>query len=192
MHLRGRATPVGTLLAAALLIGGCSSDDDPEAGPEPSGTAAPGSVTCQDETGDSNDTGLDLTAVRLARSDGGVRVVIEESALPPDDDPAAWVVGFLSSDGKDAVELTITKRKNGDLAHAIVVNGKVRAIGSPVRVAPSGVSALFPVEPIDDLGTGARWYASLSVDGSDVDFCPGGAELREVLDITPLELPTRW
>ena len=54
------------------------------------------------------------------------------------------------------------------------------------------MTTTYPVKAIDALGKGARWYATLSLDGDEIDYCPGGAELREVLDIVPLSLPDRW
>lgn len=192
--MRGRATVLlAAVLAAVLLAVGCSGDDGEAAAPtpDPSTSAAPTSLTCSDDRGDSADPSLDLVAVRLARAGQNVRVVFDHTE-PPGDIPLSWVVGFVSANGKRTVELTAERRKNGDLAHAIVINGSKRPVTDVVRVTAEGMTTVFPVKAIDDLGGGVRWYAAIGVDGEDIDFCPGAAELREVLDIVPLSLPDRW
>lgn len=192
MRGRGR-TVVAVGAAATLLVGGCSGNDEdpPVAEPKPSTSATPASITCSDATGDSADPALDLLGVRLARSGQNVRVVFDHTAAPPDE-PLAWLVGFVTPDGERTVELTAERRKNGDQAHAIVVDDEKRPVADPLRITGDGMTTLFPAEPIDDLGQGVRWYAQIGVDGDDVDFCPGGVELREVLDVVPLSLPDRW
>lgn len=195
--MRGRDMAVAACAAAALLVGGCSGDDSgdgdgvPVAEPDPSASATPGAVTCSDAGGDSADPTLDLLGVRLARSGQNIRVVFDHTQVPLDE-PLSWVVGFVSADGDRTVELTAERRKNGDLAHAIVVDDDKRPVDDPVRVSAEGMTTLFPVKPIDALGRGVRWYAQIGVDGAAIDFCPGGVELREVLDIVPLSLPDRW
>ena len=189
--MRGRGAAV--MAAVALLLAGCSGDDEAPAAaePGPSSSALPTSVTCSDATGDSADPTLDLLGVRLARAGKDIRVVFDHTQAPFDE-PLSWVVGFVSADGKRTVELTAERRKNGDLAHAIVVDNDKRPVTDPVRVTAEGMTTLFPVKPIDDLGKGVRWYSQISVDGGAIDFCPGGVELREVLDIVPLSLPDTW
>lgn len=190
----------GAAMAAVLLgglLGGCSGgDDEPAATPDastpvPSSPAAPTDVTCTDETGDSADPSLDLSTVRLSRSGQNIRVIFDSTEVP-EDDPVSWVVGFVSADGKHTVELTADRRRNGDFAHAIVINGEAEPVSDPVRLTAQGMTTLFPVKAIDGLGAGVRWYAVVSVNGDDIDFCPGDAQLREVLDIVPLTLPDRW
>lgn len=181
-------------LAATLLVAGCSGDDDEPvaaATPDPSATATQAGVVCSDGKGDSADPSLDLFDVRLARTGKDVRVVFNETETP-EGDPVSWVVGFVSANGKHAVELTADVRKNGDIAHGITIDGEVRPVTDPVRITAEGMTTVFPVKPIDDLGKGVLWYATLSLDGEEIDYCPGGAELREVLDISPLALPERW
>lgn len=189
MRERGAAV----LAAVGLLVAGCSGDDETPAaaGPDPSASALPTSLACSDATGDSADPSLDLLGVRLARAGKDIRVVFDHTQAPFGE-PLSWVVGFLSSDGRRTVELTAERRKNGDLAHAIVVDNDKRPVTDPVRVTAEGMTTLFPAKPIDDLGTGVRWYAQIGVDGVAIDFCPGGVELREVLDIVPLSLPDTW
>ncbi len=190
--MRGRGAAM--VAAAALLVAGCSGGDDDEpvaATPDPSATAAPVGVSCTDGRGDSADPTLDLFTVRLARDGKNVRVVFDETETP-EGEPVSWVVGFVSADGKHAVELTADIRKNGDIAHGMTIDGEVRPVTDPVRITAEGMTTVFPVKPIDDLGRGVLWYATLSLDGEEIDYCPGGAELREVLDITPLALPDRW
>lgn len=197
--MRGRrgAGSVASVAAVALALGltaGCSGGGDEDAAaPTPSVTRspAPTTLTCDDTQGDNVDPTLDLVAVRLARAGENVRVVFDTTE-PPGDDPLRWVVGFVSANGRKSVELTTDRRKNGDLVHAIVVDGDRRPVMDPVRVTAEGMTTVFPVDPIDDLGAGVRWYASIAVDGEDVDFCPGGPEVREVLDTVPLTLPDRW
>lgn len=191
--MRGRGMAVAACATGALLVGGCSGDDEaaPIAQPDPSAAATPGAVTCSDATGDSADPSLDLLGVRLARAGKDVRVVFDHTPAPFDE-PLSWVVGFVSADGERTVELIAQRRKNGDLAHAIVVDDDKRPVDDPVRVTAEGMTTLFPVRPVDALGAGVRWYAQVGVDGDDIDFCPGGVELREVLDIVPLSLPDRW
>ena len=189
--MRGRGAAV--LAAVALLIAGCSGDDEAPAAaaPDPSASPLPTSLTCPDDTGDSADPSFDLLGVRLARAGKDIRVVFDHTPAPFDE-PLSWVVGFVSSDGDRTVELTAERRKNGDMAHAIVVDNDKRPVTDPVRVTPEGMTTLFPVKPIDELGKGVRWYSQIGVDGDDIDFCPGGVELREVLDIVPLSLPDTW
>lgn len=189
--MRGRGAAL--LAAVALLVSGCSGDDEAPAAAEPgqSASAAPASVTCSDATGDSADPSLDLLGVRLARAGKDLRVVFDHTQAPFDE-PLSWVVGFVSADGDHTVELTAERRKNGDRAHAIVVDNDRRPVTDPVRVTAEGMTTLFPVQPVDDLGRGARWYAQIGVDGDAIDFCPGGVELRGVLDIVPLSLPDTW
>ncbi|HUR75865.1 MAG TPA: hypothetical protein VMZ00_16405 [Sporichthya sp.] len=189
MQVRGAAA----VLAVALLIGGCSGDDQGPvaASPEATATATPVGVRCSDGTGDSADPSLDLFGVRLARSGKNIRVVFDESQTPGDS-PVSWVVGLVSADGKHSVQLTADLRSNGDIAHAITVDDDVRPVSDPVRITAEGMTTLFPVKPIDALGRGVLWYATLSLDGQEIDYCPGGAELREVLDIVPLALPDHW
>ena len=189
--MRGRGAAI--LVAGALLMGGCSGDDEaaPTAAPDSSASAPPPAATCPDATGDSADPALDLLGVRLARVGTNIRVVFDHTQAPFDE-PLSWVVGFVGRDGEHTVELTAERRKNGDMAHAIVVDDQKRPVTDPVRLTAGGMTTLFPVQPIDDLGAGVRWYSQIGVDGQDIDFCPGGAELREVLDIVPLSLPERW
>jgi len=190
--LRGAAATA----AVALALAGCSGDDssdDPAAGspgPTASATHAAG-PECSDGTGDSADPQLDLFDVRLSRSGTNIRVIFDESK-PPTETPLSWVAGFVSADGKHSVELTADVRKNGDIAHGITVDGEVRGIDDPVRLTAEGMTTTFPAKPVDALGRGTKWYATLGVDGEEIDYCPGGAELREVLDIVPLTLPDRW
>lgn len=192
--MRGRGAAIlAAVAAAALLIAGCSGDDEAPAAaePDPSTSPLPTSLTCSDATGDSADPSLDLLGVRLARTGKDLRVVFDHTPAPFDE-PLSWVVGFVSADGDRTVELTAERRKNGDMAHAIVVDNDKRPVTDPVRLTPEGMTTLFPVQPIDDLGKGVRWYSYIGVDGDDTDFCPGGVELREVLDIVPLSLPDTW
>ncbi len=189
MRVRGAAL----IAATGLLVAGCSGGDGEAAAPtpDPSASAVPTALTCSDERGDNADPTLDLLSVRLARVGDQIRVVFDHTE-PPGEDPLSWVVGFVGANGRRTVELTAERRKNGDLAHAIVVNDDKRPVTDLVRITSEGMTTVFPVKPIDDLGPGVRWYAAIGVDGEDIDFCPGGPELREVLDITPLTLPDRW
>lgn len=193
MREQVRGPGVAIAVATALLVGGCSGDGEAPATaePDPSASAAPGAVNCSDATGDSADPSLDLLGVRLARTGKNIRVVFDHTQAPPDE-PLSWVVGFVSADGDRTVELTADRRKNGDTAHAIAVDGDKRPVADPVRLTAEGMTTLFPARPIDDLGAGVRWYSQIGVAGDDTDFCPGGVELREVLDIVPLSLPERW
>jgi hypothetical protein len=189
--VRGRGAAI--LAAVALLVAGCSGDDEAPAAaePDPSASAPATALTCSDATGDSADHALDLLGVRLARAGQDIRVVFDHTQAPFDE-PLSWVVGFVSPDGDRTVELTAERRKNGDMAHAIVVDNDKRPVTDPVRLTAEGMTTVFPVQPIDDLGRGVRWYSQIGVDGDDIDFCPGGVELREVLDIVPLSLPDSW
>jgi hypothetical protein len=181
------------VLGAALLLAGCSGgDDEPAAAtPDPSAGATPVGVSCADGTGDSADPSLDLLGVRLARDGKNVRVVFDETETPKGE-PVSWVVGFVSATGKHSVQLTADVRKTGDIAHGITVDDEVRPVNDPVRITAEGMTTVFPVKPIDALGRGVLWYATLALDGEEIDYCPGGAELREVLDISPLALPDVW
>lgn len=185
------------LCVVGLFVAGCSGDDEPAAdGPDssvaPSGEPSAGAgITCSDGTGDSADPQFDLLAVRLSRSGKNVRVVFDETA-PPLGSPLSWVVGFVAADGKHSVELTVDQKKNGDYSHAIVVDGEPAGVEDAVRLTAEGMTTTFPVKAIDELGKNVKWYATLGVDGEEIDFCPGGAELREVLDIVPLTLPATW
>jgi hypothetical protein len=182
--------------AVALLLAGCSGDDssaDPAvASPEPSASAnATTAAECTDPHGDSADPEMDLYDVRLSRTGKDIRVIFDESK-PPTDTPLSWVVGFVSADAKHSVQLTAGVKKNGDTEHGITVDDEVTGIDDPVRVTPEGMTTVFPAKPVDALGKGIRWYATLAVDDDEIDFCPGGPELREVLDIVPLTLPAHW
>jgi len=180
-----------------LLLAGCSGDDsadDPAAAsPDPSASASPaaGALECSDGKGDSADPTFDLYDVRLSRSGKNIRVIFDESE-PPADTPLSWVVGFVSSDGKHSVQLTADLKKDGDTAHGITVDDVVQGVDDPVRITPDGMTTTFPAKPVDALGKGTMWYATLGLDGEEIDYCPGGAELREVLDIVPLSLPAQW
>lgn len=187
MRVRGAAM----MAAAVLSVAACSGDDSEPAASDPSASAAPTAVSCTDPAGDSADPQLDLLGVRLARSGENIRVVFDETETP-EGYPISWVVGFLSADGKRSVQLTAGIRRNGDIAHAITAQNEVRPVTDPVRVTAEGMTTLFPAKPVDALGRGTRWYATLGLDGREIDFCPGGAELREVLDIVPLTLPDSW
>lgn len=193
MRVRGAAMVAAAALLVGGLVGGCSGDDDEPAAatPDPSASAVPGSVTCEDGKGDSADPSLDLLTVRLARAGTNVRVIFDSTEVP-ENDPVSWVVGFVSANGKRTVELTADRRRNGDFAHAIVVNGEADGVEDLVRLTAEGMTTVFPVKEIDALGAGVRWYAVVSVNGDDIDFCPGDAELRGVLDIVPLTLPATW
>lgn len=192
----GRLRAAAATAAVALALAGCSGDDssDDPAAANPEPTASAGHAAgpeCSDGTGDSADPQLDLFDVRLSRSGKNIRVIFDESK-PPTDTPLSWVVGFVSADGKHAVELTADVKKNGDIAHGITVDGEVQGIDDPVRLTAEGMTTTFPVKPVDALGRGIKWYATLGVDGEEIDYCPGGADLREVLDIVPLTLPDHW
>lgn len=194
MNARAPAVVSACGLAGALLLGGCSGDDEPDAAPPaPSGVATPGTgPSCSDAAGDSADPVLDLTAVRLTRTGKQISVAIEESGYPPEDREVNWVIGFVSADGSKSVELTVRVAQGGDPSHAVVTDDDSRGVVSPVRITPTGLATIFPIKAVDALGPRARWYVTLSVDGSDIDFCPGGAELRDALDVVPIELPVSW
>ncbi|MBA3743904.1 hypothetical protein [Sporichthya sp.] len=197
MQVRGAAMVAAAIVLVGGLLGGCSGGDDEPAAtpapstPAPSASAAPGDVTCTDKAGDSVDPSLDLLAVRLARTGKNVRVIFDSTEVP-EKDPVSWVAGFVSADGKHTVELTAERRRNGDFAHAIVVDGEEDGVDDVVRLTAEGMTTVFPVKAIDALGAGVRWYAVVSVNGDDIDLCPGDVELREVLDIVPLTLPAGW
>jgi hypothetical protein len=178
----------------ALLVAGCSGDDssDDPAAPSPSASADPAAaLECTDGHGDSADPVFDLYDVRLSRTGKSIRVIFDETK-PPEDTPLSWVVGFVSADGKHSVQLTVDLKKNGDIAHGIIVDDEVQGVDDPVRLTAEGMTTTFPAKSVDALGRGAKWYATIGVDGDDIDYCPGGAELREVLDIVPLSLPATW
>lgn len=178
-------------VSAALLLGGCSGDNEPAAAP--AAVATPGrGPSCSDESGDSADPVLDLTQVRLTRAGKNVAVAVEESGSPPADRQVDWVIGFVSADGARSVELTTQLAQGGDPSHAVVSDDETNGVLTPVRITPAGMATTFPIKEVDALGAGTRWYVTLSVDGSEIDFCPGGAELRDALDVKPMELPASW
>ncbi len=118
--------------------------------------------------------------------------MIEENDYPPEDRQVDWVIGFISADGRESVELTTDLPQGGQPSHAVVTDDGSKGVVGPVRLTPEGLATSFPVKAVDALGPGARWYVTLAVDGSEIDFCPGGPELRQVLDIEPMVLPDRW
>ena len=192
--MRVRTSPPALLAALALITGaglaGCGGDEQDAALPEP-GSSATG-PSCQDDTGDAG-PGLDLSAVRLVRVGDRVRVIVEQNTFPPQQNSVVWTVGFINADASHSVALTTTQVEGTDLTHAIAVDDeRADPQDDPVRITANAMTTTFPVGPIDDLGPGTRWYAVLSVDGDDVDFCPGGAQIEDYLDITPLALPERW
>jgi hypothetical protein len=207
---RGRI--VAALATVAVGLTGCGKDshDTPAAGDTSTPTASdPGTdpstdpsadpsapsgptTTCSDGRGDSADPQLDLFDVRLSRTGKSIRVVFDESN-PPSGTPLSWVVGFVSPDGKHTVNLTADVKANGDISHGYSVDeDDPVGVDDVVRINAEGMTSTWPSAPVDALGKGVRWYATLGVDGDEIDYCPGGAELREVLDVTPLTLPNTW
>ncbi|MGQ0632396.1 MAG: hypothetical protein ACT4P1_15355 [Sporichthyaceae bacterium] len=193
---RTRVVAAALTVMALATTGACSSGDNNGGAGEsstPVASATPGAgPACTDEVGDSAPV-LDLLSVQLVRTGKRVRVIVEQNTRPPTENTVEWTVGFVSADGDRYVDLTTKLAQGTQTSHAITVDDDRRQPQTdPVRITPTGMTTTFPVDPIDDLGPGTRWYAVLTVNGNDIDFCPGGSAVIDLLDIVPLDLPTQW
>ncbi|MGQ0625482.1 MAG: hypothetical protein ACT4PP_12640 [Sporichthyaceae bacterium] len=191
-----RGVGAALALVAVIATGACSSDGEGDpVGSAPAPTASATSATgplCADEVGDAAPE-QDLVSAQLVRTRDRVRVILTQAAAVPSDVIVVWNVGFVSADAERTVDLTTKTAPGAAPIHDLTRNGGATLQQTdPVRLTATAMTTTFPVEPIDDLGPGTRWYAELNIDGFVVDLCPGGRAVLDILDVVPLELPARW
>jgi hypothetical protein len=158
----------------------------------PTTIATPASTRCSDKKGDSEGE-LDLVTVELEKSGDEMTATFVTDSAPPTSDTVLWSLSVASADGNDAAQLGVKILDGEEIGHFIFDFGSSdqRNLTDPVEFDGRRTVAAFPIDVIDALKPGGHWHAALNVDGTDVDFCPGGADTSP-LDLTPIDFPSDW
>ncbi|MCO4276721.1 hypothetical protein NG701_20265 [Pseudarthrobacter sp. HLT3-5] len=175
----------GILAVSVLALTGCATatSASPSASaktPAPSPTtttkAEIGESICKDEAADSTAKTVDIDQVRLL-SDGKLMfMTFNTVADVPTTGRVLYSVTAWSPDGKTGYQFG-TKFQNGKETDNFVFNiskAKQENITNGAVAADKQVSARYPLAQLAGLGDKFSWSATVTVDGTDVDRCPGG------------------
>jgi hypothetical protein len=140
--------------------------------------------------------GVELVAVRLARTGDTLTVTFTDDQAAPETRNVLWSVWVTRADegsGPRIVQLGAEISDGDEIAHFVFAGGRQTNIsaGQGMKVSGKKTTATFPASAVTELGPGARWYATLTVEQETKDYCPGGRGVdRE--KITGIELPASW
>jgi len=133
----------------------------------------PGPNECVDSTGEGGSVDIDSVALSLEKGDLVSRFTLA-SALP--EGAASLGIFAESRDGEKSYQLAATWN-GGELdqffVHDFARNKDTKLDPRDISWDGSSVTAKFPDDVAKALGAGWRWYAFSTVDGTDVDACPG-------------------
>lgn len=175
----------GILALPLLALTGCGADAT--ASPSPTATkvaatptatseAATGESICKDEAEDSISQAVDLDQTRLL-SDGKLMFVsFNTVAGVPATGTVLYSVTAWSSDGSKGYQFG-TKFQNGrEIANFVFDLGSAKQdnITNGAVAVDKQISARYPLAKLAGLGDSFEWSSTVTVDGKDVDRCPGG------------------
>lgn len=175
----------GSILAVSLLaLTGCGAGAT--ASPSPTATTASATPTaaskasisesiCKDDAGDSSKA-VDLDQARLLSDGKLMYVTFNTVANVPTTGTILYSVTAWSPDGKTGYQFG-TKFQNGrEIANFVfnISKSKQENITNGAVAADKQVSARYPLAQLAGLGDKFGWSATVTVDGTDVDRCPGG------------------
>ena len=173
--------------------------EEPSPTPTPTPTStAPGTVyessECKEPKLDTD--GVEMVAVKLARTGDTLTVTFTDDQSAPTTKNVLWSIWVTRAgegSGPRVVQLGAEIRDGDEIAHFVFAGGKQTNVSAGQGMKASGkrMTATFPAGPVLELGPGARWYATLTVEQETKDYCPGGRGIdRE--KITGIELPASW
>lgn len=175
--------------------------ETPTETPAPSPTASPGdpgavfpSTDCKEPKLDTD--GVEMVAVKLARTGDVITATFTDDQPAPDTKDLLWSIWATRAGdgaGPRVVQLGAELSDGDEVAHFVFAGGAQTNLpaGEGFKVSGKKLTATFPASAITDLGPGARWYASLTVEQETKDYCPGGRGVDRD-KITGIDVPAAW
>lgn len=191
----------GILAILLLALTGCGAGAAASASPTAATTAVAtptatmatnGESICKDEAGDSTSQSVDLDQTRLL-SDGRLMFAsFDTVANVPVTGTVLYSVTAWSPDGRKGYQFG-TKFENGrEIANFVLDLGSAKQdnITNGAVSVEKEINVRYPLAKLAGLGGSFGWSATVTVDGKDVDRCPGGDvmaqfpndELPDVID----------
>jgi hypothetical protein len=173
----------GILGVAVLALTGCGGPSTQPARTETSPAAettaaatktADGMSTCQDDAADSQS--VDIDQVRLL-SDGSLMfMTFTTAANVPTTGTVLYSVTAWSPDGKTGYQMGAKFQNGKEVANFVfnLVTNKQENITNGATAIDAQVSTRYPLSKLAGLGNSFGWSGTVSVNGTDVDRCPGG------------------
>lgn len=164
----------------------------------PTSTTPPGlafeSTECKEPKLDTD--GVELVAVKLARTGDTITATFTDDQPVPETKDLLWSIWAVRAGegaGPRVVQLAAEISDDEEIAHFVFAGGTQTNLskGEGMKASGKKLTATFPAAPITDLGAGARWYASLTVEQETKDYCPGGRGIERD-KITGIEFPASW
>jgi hypothetical protein len=140
--------------------------------------------------------GVEMVAVKLARTGDTITATFTDDQPAPDTKDLLWSVWATRTgdgSGPRIVQLGAEISDGEEIAHFVFAGGTQTNLskGEGFDVSGKRMTATFPASAVTDLGRGARWYASLTVEQETMDYCPGGRGVDRD-KITGIEFPASW
>ena len=175
----------GILTLAVLVLTACASST--KSSPEPPATTKPATETsaaskaetgesiCKDKAGDSTSKVVDLAQARLL-SDGTLMfATFNTVANIPTTGTVLYSMRAWSADGSKEYRFGAKFQDGQEIAN-FVEDGSAQQenITNGAVAADKQVSLRYPLAKLEGLGDKFEWSAKVTVDGTEVDRCPGG------------------
>lgn len=173
------AVSVLALTGCATATGASSSASATTTTPSPSATptkALIGESVCKDEGADSTAKTVDIDQVRLL-SDGELMfMTFNTVATVPTTGTVLYSVTAWSPDGKTGYQFGAKFQNGKEIANFVfdISKSKQENITNGAVAADKQVSSRYPLAQLAGLGDKFGWSATVTVDGTDADRCPGG------------------
>lgn len=172
----------GILTVAVLALTGCASTQSGQSATttsptetSPASKAGIGESICKDKAGDSTSKLVDLAQARLLSDGTSISATFDTVANVPTTGSVLYSVRAWSADGNKEYQLG-AKFQDGKEIATFVTEGSAQQenVTNEAVAAAKQVILQYPLAKVEGLGDKFEWSAKVTVDGTEVDRCPGG------------------